>query len=285
MVGQYGKCQKNALIGSKKTNNRKKQIMSIRTIAEYVADGQKPEILFWVGCAGSFDARAKKVSVAFAKILNAANISFAILGNEESCTGDAARRAGNEFLFQMSALQNIEVLNSYEVQKIVTACPHCLNTLKNEYPKLGGKYEVLHHTQLINELIKDGKLKVDDGAFNGKKITYHDSCYLGRINGEYEAPRQILNQLDADLVEMDQSRTRGLCCGAGGAQMFKEDEPGDKRINMERVEQAIGTQADVIAANCPFCITMLTDGLKAKEKQEEMMVLDISELIVQSNGL
>lgn len=259
--------------------------MSVKTIAEYVADGQKPEILFWVGCAGSFDARAKKVSIAFAKILNAAGISFAILGNEESCTGDPARRAGNEFLFQMSALQNIEVLNGYEVQKIVTACPHCLNTLKNEYPKLGGKYEVLHHTQLINELINEGKLKVADGAMSGQKITYHDSCYLGRINGEYEAPRQILNQLDAAIVEMDQSRTRGLCCGAGGAQMFKEDEPGDKRINMERVEQALDTNANVIAANCPFCITMLTDGLKAKEKQDDVMVLDISELIVQSNGL
>lgn len=259
--------------------------MSVKTIAEYVADGQKPEILFWVGCAGSFDARAKKVSVAFAKILNAAGISFAILGNEESCTGDPARRAGNEFLFQMSALQNIEVLNGYEVQKIVTACPHCLNTLKNEYPKLGGKYEVLHHTQLIQELIAEGKLKVAEGAMSGKKITYHDSCYLGRVNGEYEAPREILGQLDAAIVEMDQSRTRGLCCGAGGAQMFKEDEPGDKRINMERVEQALGTEANIIAANCPFCITMLTDGLKAKEKQDDVMVLDISELIVQSNGL
>jgi len=259
--------------------------MAIKTIAEYTAEGQKPEILFWVGCAGSFDARAKKVSVAFAKVLNAAGISFAILGNEESCTGDPARRAGNEFLFQMSALQNIEVLNGYEVQKIVTACPHCLNTLKNEYPKLGGNYEVLHHTQLISQLISEGKLKVNNGPLSGQKITYHDSCYLGRINGEYEAPRSILSELDASIVEMDQSRTRGLCCGAGGAQMFKEDEPGNKRINMERVEQALETGANVVAANCPFCITMLTDGLKAKEKQDEVMVLDISELIVQSNGL
>lgn len=258
--------------------------MSVKTIAEYVAEGEKPEILFWVGCAGSFDARAKKVSVAFAKILNAAGISFAILGNEESCTGDPARRAGNEFLFQMSALQNIEVLNGYEVQKIVTACPHCLNTLKNEYPKLGGTYEVLHHTQLIDQLIKEGKLKVE-GDLGGQKVTYHDSCYLGRINGEYEAPRSILSELSSNIVEMDQSRTRGLCCGAGGAQMFKEDEPGDKRINTERVEQALETGAKVIAANCPFCITMLTDGLKAKEKQEEVMVLDISELIVQTNNL
>ena len=177
------------------------------------------------------------------------------------------------------------MLNGYEVQKIVTACPHCFNTLKNEYPKLGGNYEVLHHTQLISQLISEGKLKVEGDVFKDKKITYHDSCYLGRVNGEYEAPRSILNELDANIVEMDQSRTRGLCCGAGGAQMFKEDEPGDKRINMERVDQALASKADVVAANCPFCITMLTDGLKAHEKQEEVMVLDISELIVQANGL
>lgn len=259
--------------------------MAIKTIAEYVSAGEQPEILFWVGCAGSYDARAKKVSQAFAKVLQAAGLSFAILGNEESCTGDPARRAGNEFLFQMSALQNIEVLNGYEVQKIVTACPHCYNTLKNEYPKLGGNYEVLHHTQLISQLISEGKLKVEGGSWQGKKITYHDSCYLGRVNGEYEAPRQVLEKLQANVVEMDQSRSRGLCCGAGGAQMFKEDEPGDKRINIERIEQAIDTGAEVVAANCPFCITMLMDGLKAKEKQEEVMVLDISELIVQSNNL
>ncbi len=257
----------------------------IKTIAEYVAEGQKPEILFWVGCAGSFDARAKKVSEAFAKILSASGISFAILGNEESCTGDPARRAGNEFLFQMSALQNIEVLNGYEVQKIVTACPHCFNTLKHEYPKLGGDYEVLHHTQLIQQLIDEGKLKIEGGVFEGKRITYHDSCYLGRINGEYEAPRDILNQLDANLVEMERSRSKGLCCGAGGAQMFKEDEPGDKRINIDRIEEALKTNPDIVAANCPFCITMLMDGLKAQEKQDDVMVLDISELIVQNNGL
>ena len=209
--------------------------MAVKTIAEYVGAGEQPEILFWVGCAGSYDARARKISQAFAKVLQSAGISFAILGNEESCTGDPARRAGNEFLFQMSALQNIEVLNGYEVQKIVTACPHCYNTLKNEYPKLGGNYEVMHHTQLISQLISEGKLKVEGGSWQGKKITYHDSCYLGRVNGEYEAPRNILDQLQADVVEMDESRSRGLCCGAGGAQMFKEDEPGDKRINTARI--------------------------------------------------
>lgn len=259
--------------------------MKVRTIAEFVNAGENPEILFWVGCAGSFDARARKVSIAFSKILSSVGISFAILGNEESCTGDPARRAGNEFLFQMSALQNIEVMKSYEVQKIVTTCPHCFNTLKNEYPKLGGHYEVLHHTQLIQQLINEGKLKIENGAFSGKRVTYHDSCYLGRINGEYEAPRSILNELDASFIEMERSRSTGLCCGAGGAQMFKEDEPGDKRINIERVEESLKTNPDIIAANCPFCITMLTDGLKAKEKQDDVMVYDISELIVQSNGL
>lgn len=259
--------------------------MKVRTIAEFVNAGENPEILFWVGCAGSFDARARKVSIAFSKILSSVGISFAILGNEESCTGDPARRAGNEFLFQMSALQNIEVMKSYEVQKIVTTCPHCFNTLKNEYPKLGGHYEVLHHTQLIRQLINEGKLKIENGAFSGKRVTYHDSCYLGRINGEYEAPRSILNELDASFIEMERSRSTGLCCGAGGAQMFKEDEPGDKRINIERVEESLKTNPDIIAANCPFCITMLTDGLKAKEKQDDVMVYDISELIVQSNGL
>lgn len=259
--------------------------MKVRTIAEYVNDGENPEILFWVGCAGSFDSRAKKVSIAFSKILSSVGISFAILGNEESCTGDPARRAGNEFLFQMSALQNIEVMKSYDIQKIVTTCPHCFNTLKNEYPKLGGQYEVLHHTQLIQQLINEGKLKIESGVFKGQRVTYHDSCYLGRINGEYEAPRAILNELDVTFIEMERSRSTGLCCGAGGAQMFKEDEPGDKHINVERVEESLKTNPNIIAANCPFCITMLTDGLKAKEKNEEIMVYDISELIVQSNGL
>ena len=259
--------------------------MAVKTIAEYAAEGQQPEILFWVGCAGSYDSRARKISIAFAKILSSAKISFAILGNEESCTGDPARRAGNEFLFQMSALQNIEVLNGYEVQKIVTTCPHCFNTLKNEYPKLGGQYEVLHHTQLISQLISEGKLKIEGGSFSGKKITYHDSCYLGRINDEYEAPRSLLAELDADMVELDRSKSNGLCCGAGGAQMFKEDEPGDKRINMERAEEILSKSPNIVAANCPFCITMLMDGIKAKEKQDDVMVYDISELIVEANGL
>jgi Fe-S oxidoreductase len=259
--------------------------MRIKTMAEFKSEGKEPEILFWVGCAGSYDARAKKVSSAFAKVLNAAGISFAVLGNEESCTGDPARRAGNEFLFQMSALQNIEVLKGYDVKKIVTTCPHCYNTLKNEYSKLGGEFEVIHHTQLIQSLIDEGKLTIEGGAFSGKRITFHDSCYLGRVNGEYEAPRSVLESLDINILEMERSRTTGLCCGAGGAQMFKEDEPGDKRINMERVEEALELKPDIVAANCPFCITMLLDGIKGKEKQDEVMVLDLSELIVQANKL
>jgi Fe-S oxidoreductase len=258
--------------------------MNIPILSELSSEGKNPEILFWVGCAGSFDARAQKVTMAVAKILQKLNISFAILGNEEQCTGDAARRAGNEFLFQMSALQNIETLNSYGVKKIVASCPHCFNTLKNEYPALGGDYEVVHHSQLLQSFIAEGKLKMDDGGtFKGKKITFHDSCYMGRVNGEYIAPRAVLETLDGELVEMKRSKVNGLCCGAGGAQMFKEDEPGDKRINIERIEEAIDTGADIIAANCPFCLTMLEDGLKAKEKNETIMTYDLAELIVQNN--
>ena len=256
----------------------------VRTLAEFTAEGLQPEYLFWVGCAGSLDDRAIKISVAFSKLLQQADISFAILGTEESCTGDPARRAGNEFLFQMSALQNIEVLNAYKVQKIVTTCPHCLNTLKNEYPKLGGEYEVIHHTQLIDKLINEGKLNVGSGTLNGKKITYHDSCYLGRVNGEYNAPRAVLDQVAGGVSETKRNRTMGLCCGAGGAQMFKEDEPGDKRINVERIDELLDTGAEIIAANCPFCITMLSDGLKAAEKQDSVMVFDISELIIMNDG-
>jgi len=251
-------------------------------MAEATASGIEVEVLFWVGCAGSFDARAQKVTKAFVQLLEKAGVSFAILGNEEMCTGDPARRAGNEFIFQMLALQNINTLNMYGVKKIVTACPHCFNTLKNEYPALGGNYEVVHHTQFLQGLLNDGKLKVEGGTFKGKKITYHDSCYLGRINGEYEAPRHLLSDLEADLVEMKRCKTTGLCCGAGGAQMFKEDEPGDKRINIERAEEALSTDATIVAANCPFCITMITDGMKAKDKQDEVMVMDISEMILQS---
>lgn len=257
------------------------EAVRIPRMADLIAENKMPEVLFWVGCAGSYDPRAQKVSKAFAQILNQVGMSFAILGEEEACTGDPARRAGNEFIFQMSALQNIEVLNGYGIKKIVTTCPHCFNTLKNEYPALGGNYEVIHHTELLQQLIDDGRIKMTEGGtFKGKRITYHDSCYLGRINGVYEAPRKVLEFLDSELVEMKRCKTKGLCCGAGGAQMWKEDEPGNKRINMERTEEAIETNAEVVAVNCPFCLTMMSDGITAKEKQEEIMVYDLSELII-----
>ncbi len=249
-------------------------------MAEYTAAGETPEILFWVGCAGSFDQRAQKITRAFAGILDKLSIPFAILGKEESCTGDPARRAGNEFLFQMMAYNNIQVLNGYGVKKIVTACPHCFNTLKNEYPELGGHYEVLHHATYLQQLIDAGRIKMKEaGDFKGKKITYHDSCYLGRANDIYEAPRQVLQLLDAELVEMKRCRSNGLCCGAGGAQMFKEEEKGNTRINFERSAAAVATGAGVIASNCPFCMTMLTDGVKEQGKEDSVKVLDIAELI------
>jgi len=251
-------------------------------MSELAAEGRQPEVLFWVGCAGSYDDRAQKVTVAFCKILQKAGVAFAILGQEESCTGDPARRAGNEFLFQMLAQQNVAVLNMYQVKKIVTTCPHCFNVLKNEYPVLGGNYEVMHHTQFLQSLLAEGRLKIEGGNFKGKKITYHDSCYLGRANGVYEAPRSLLSALDANLVEMKRCRSNGLCCGAGGAQMWKEDEPGGKRINLERTEEALATGAEIVAVNCPFCLTMLEDGVKAKDKQDEVKVYDLTELILKN---
>jgi len=249
-------------------------------VSELISQGKSPDILFWVGCAGSFDERYKKVTVSICKILNHLQINYAVLGTEESCTGDPARRAGNEFLFQMQAIQNIQVLNGYEIKKIVTACPHCFNTIKNEYPALGGSYEVIHHTELINQLIQEGKLKLQGGGeFKGKKITYHDSCYLGRANNIYQAPREILSQLDAELVEMKRSKQNGLCCGAGGGQMFKEPEKGSKDINIERTEEALGTGAEYIVTACPFCMVMMSDGVKNKEKEAEIKVLDVAEYV------
>jgi Fe-S oxidoreductase len=252
-------------------------------MADLAAAGKTPEVLFWVGCAGSFDQRAQKITRAFAGILNKLEIDYAILGNEEMCTGDPARRAGNEFIFQMMAYQNIQVLNGYGIKKIVTACPHCFNTLKNEYPELGGKYEVIHHTTFLQQLIDSGKIRMKEGgSFKGKKITYHDSCYIGRANNIYEAPRQVLEALDASLIEMKRCRSNGLCCGAGGAQMFKEEEKGDTRINLERTREALDTGATVIAAACPFCNTMMTDGVKNSNKEDEVQVLDIAELVAAS---
>ncbi|WP_301928078.1 (Fe-S)-binding protein [Ferruginibacter sp.] len=257
--------------------------MQVPTMAAMTAKGESPEVLFWVGCAGSFDQRAQKITKAFVTILDRLKISYAILGKEEMCTGDPARRAGNEFMFQMMAYQNIQVLNGYNVKKIVTACPHCFNTLKNEYPELGGNYEVVHHTSFLQLLIDEGKIKLrENGSFKGKKITYHDSCYLGRANNIYEAPRKVLEALDAELVEMKRCRSNGLCCGAGGAQMFKEEEKGDIRINQERIKDALETGATIIAAACPFCNTMMTDGVKNSNKEEDIQVLDIAELIAAS---
>lgn len=254
--------------------------MRVPSMAEIMANGETIDVLFWVGCAGSFDQRAQKITKAFATILDKAGIKFAILGKEEMCTGDPARRAGNEFLFQMMAYNNIQVLNNYGIKKIVTTCPHCFNTLKNEYPALGGNYEVIHHTTLLQQLIDEGKVKMKEGGtFKGKKITYHDSCYLGRANHIYEAPRKVLEALDAELVEMKRCRTNGLCCGAGGAQMFKEEEKGSTRVNWDRTNEAIATGAGIIAAACPFCNTMMTDGVKVAEKEESAQVLDIAEIV------
>jgi len=259
--------------------------LKIPTVAELQAQGIKPDYIFWVGCAGSFDDRAKKITKAFAKILQASKVSFAVLGQEESCSGDPAKRAGNEFLFQMQAMANIEVLNAYETQNIVTACPHCFNTLKNEYPGLGGHYNVIHHTQLLAELFEANKLLVSGGHFKGKKITYHDPCYLGRANNIYEIPREVLSKLDAELVEMKKCKKNGLCCGAGGAQMFKESEKGHKEINVERAEQVKATNADILASSCPFCNIMMNDGLSFQDESNTTEVKDIAELIAEAADL
>ena len=257
--------------------------MNIRIYKDEIEKGNQPEVLFWVGCAGSFDQRAQGITKAFVHILNKIGINYAILGAEEMCTGDPARRSGNEFMFQMMAYQNIKLLDAYNIKKIITACPHCFNTLKNEYPELGGNYEVIHHSVFLQSLIDEGKITMkESGPFKGKKITYHDSCYLGRSNNIYEAPRKVLESLDIALVEMKRCKSKGLCCGAGGAQMFKEEEKGNTRINLERTQDAIDTNADIVAAACPFCNTMLTDGIKLNEKENQIQVMDIAELIAQS---
>ena len=255
-------------------------------MAEMAAKNETPDILFWVGCAGSFDERAQRITRDICKILQHVGIKFAVLGTEESCTGDPAKRAGNEFLFQMQAKSNIQVLDGYHIKKIVTGCPHCFNTIRNEYPGLGGNYEVIHHSQLIQQLIDEGKLKAEGGeSFKGKKITFHDPCYLGRANNVYEAPRKALEILDADLVEMKRCKSNGLCCGAGGAQMFKEPEKGNKDINIERIDEALALQPNIVASSCPFCMTMLSDGIKHYNKEQEVQILDIAEITVKANGL
>ncbi|WP_283671469.1 (Fe-S)-binding protein [Candidatus Ornithobacterium hominis] len=257
--------------------------MEVKTMAQMFSEGKEPEVLFWVGCAGSFDDRAKKITRAFVKILNHINVNFAVLGTEESCTGDPAKRAGNEFAFQMAAATNIQVLNAYNIKNIVTTCPHCFNTLKNEYPDLGGNYKVQHHSEFLQELIDNGRLKIEGKAFRGKRITFHDPCYLGRGNSVYEAPRYLIKKLDAELVEMRRCKAQALCCGAGGAQMFKEAESGNKEINIERTEEALRTQPEIIATGCPFCNTMMTDGIKHFNRN--LAVKDFAELIAEAEEL
>ena len=259
--------------------------MKVLTISEMISLGKSPEIIFWVGCAGSFDERAKKITKAFVEILNKAHVSFAVLGNEEGCSGDPAKRAGNEFLFQMQAMTNIQVLNGYDIKKIVTSCPHCFNTLKNEYPDLGGNYDVIHHTQFINHLIKENKITIVGGSFKGKKITFHDPCYLGRANNIFEAPRELIKKLDAELVEMKSCKEKAMCCGAGGAQIFKESEPGNIDVNLERTSQAIETSAGIVASGCPFCNIMLTDGIKHYESENEIKIMDLAELVNQASKI
>jgi len=251
----------------------------ISTIKELNNNGIQPEILFWVGCAGSFDDQAKKVTKSFTNLLDKANVSYAVLGTEESCTGDPAKRAGNEFLFQMQAISNIQTLNSYSFSKIVTACPHCFNTIKNEYPELGGNYEVLHHTEFLSFLLSSGKLIVKKPDFNGKKITFHDPCYLGRANKVYEPPRDVIKKLNAEINELKNCKEKGLCCGAGGAQIFKESETGNKEINIKRTEEIVDSNSDIVAVGCPFCKLMISDGITNVKSKKELVVYDIAELL------
>ncbi len=253
--------------------------VEVPVMADLAARGEQPEYLYWVGSAGAFDDRYKQVSRAFVKVLAYLGTSYAVLGVEESSSGDVARRAGNEMLFQMQAMMNIEVFNGYEVKKILTCDPHAYNTFKNEYPDLGGAYEVIHHTQFLRDRLADGTLKLPDGALSGHTITFHDPCYLGRANREYAAPREVLDALSAGKLEMKRHRSFALCCGAGGGQMFKEAEKGEKEVFIERTEEALGTGADIIATACPYCMVMMTDGIKYKNREAEVKAYDIAELV------
>ncbi|MBN1200051.1 MAG: (Fe-S)-binding protein [Bacteroidales bacterium] len=259
-----------------------KTFLKIPVMADLLAKGEKPEYLFWVGCAGAFDDRYRKVAGAFARILTCLDVSYAVLGKEETCTGDPARRAGNEMLFQMQAMQNIELFKSYDIRKILTICPHCYNTFKNEYPDLGGSYEVISYLEFLDQAITEGKLNPDPSVFGETRVTYHDPCYLGRMNNIYDEPRKILNKMTRNVVEMERNRSFALCCGAGGGQYFKEAEKGEKEIYMERTEEALRTDPQIIATACPFCMTMITDGLKYKNKEEEVKNLDVVEMIIQA---
>jgi heterodisulfide reductase subunit D len=259
--------------------------IEVPVMADLEAKGKKPEYLFWVGSAGAFDDRYKKVTRAFVKVLTYLGIDYAVLGTEESSSGDVARRAGNEMLFQMQALMNIELLQGYKIKKVITCDPHVYNTFKNEYPDLGGDFEVIHHSQFIKQMIEEGRLNLDSDIFKGKRITYHDPCYLGRINGEYQAPRMVINHIPAEFTEMRRNKSFALCCGAGGGQMFKEAEKGDKEIFIERTEEALETGADIIATACPFCMVMITDGIKYKNREQAVKNYDLAELVAMTLGL
>jgi Fe-S oxidoreductase len=259
--------------------------IEVPILSELYARGEKPEYLFWVGSAGAFDDRYKHVTRAFTKLLTHLGESFAVLGTEESSSGDIARRAGNEMLFQMQALMNIELLQGYEVKKILTCDPHVYNCFKNEYPDFGGRFEVFHHTQYLEEKIQSGKLSVDSDLFINNRITFHDPCYLGRGNGEYKAPRKVLEAIPSNKTEMKRNMSFALCCGAGGGQMFKEAEKGEKEVFIERTEEALETGADIIATACPYCMVMMTDGLKYKNREEDTHAYDIAELVARALDL
>jgi Fe-S oxidoreductase len=259
--------------------------VEVPVMAEICSKGEHPEFLFWVGCAGAFDDRYQKVTKAFAKILAYLNVSYAVLGEEESCTGDPARRAGNEMLYQMQALQNIAIFQKYDIRKVITICPHCYNIFKNEYPDLGSTIEVINYLQFLDQCIISGKLKIDPDALANISITYHDPCYLGRANDLYFEPRSILRKLTSNVNEMHRNKSFALCCGGGGGQMFKEAEPGDKEIYIERTEEALRSDSRIIATACPFCMNMFTDGIKYKNREDDVKNYDIAELIVQSLNL
>lgn len=259
--------------------------IQVPVMADLAAQGKQPEWLFWVGSAGAFDDRYKKVTREFAKILTFLGVDYAVLGSEELDSGDVPRRAGNEMLFQMQALSNIQLFEMYGVKKIVTCCPHDFNTLKNEYPDLGGKYEVWHHSSFLQMMLAQKGIKINSGIFSNNTIVFHDPCYLGRANNIYEAPRTVLNSINSSKVEMPRNKSFALCCGAGGGQMFKEAEKGNKEIFIERTEEALATGADIIATACPFCMVMMTDGIKYKNSEERVKNYDIAELVSMVLGL
>ena len=254
--------------------------LEVKTMAELLQKNITPDFLYWVGSAGSFDDRAKKITRAFVKVLNYANVSFGVLGVEESTSGDVAKRAGNEFLFQMQALANIEVMNSYNIKKIITTCPHSFNILKNEYPDLGGNYEVYHHSEFVHDLIESKKITISQNSID-EVMTYHDPCYLGRGNNIYNQPREIIKRLSKNFIEMPRNKRNSLCCGAGGAQMFKEAEKGSAEINIVRTQEALDTKSKIIVTGCPFCNTMMSAGVK-NINEGAALVKDIAEVVAES---